>query len=1009
MICISKLDKVYKSKKRKTCKALDDVNLILPDGGLVFVLGKSGSGKSTLLNLIGGLDNITSGSIIVDGNDISSFKENEYCNYRNNHIGFIFQDYHLIDELTVYENICLSLNLKKQDDKEKVLLALEKVDLKGYENRFPTELSGGERQRVAIARAIVKKPRIILADEPTGNLDTVTSTQIIELLKALSKECLILIVSHNKNDAYKYGDRIIELSKGKIIKDESRNPEYVDEVVVNDNIIYYPYDKVLTDQEINLINNNISNDTKIVKVDKKYVETNLKYNNEEKQKIEKKSLSIFHELLLSLKFLKNKVFSIVFSSFMVSVIMVILALSQTIITFDSGDILEKEMVKSNQNSILMTQTSSKEITNQIGEGFYVNVEDEDISLFKESGYKGTIRKVYNYKISSSYSANYSFEVTNKFKGPYTTESLGHMIVDEKFLTDKFGDYEFIAKLDKEQEYGIYITDYLADCLISLNSSLRNKEYKDILGPYSTKNNYNYRYYINGVIETGYKEKYKVILDKIKNDKSLQVSELYENKEFQNLSNDIFDKLGYSYSFNENFFECVSKTMMSMYPETKVVVFDDLFEFSTTTAAPYITDSLYYEYFKKFSDEFIQDGTESRCYNKIPTIPENAKYIRVSYDTRFVKSDNPDLKESYPKLRFGNGELVSKDKMTYNKKQNNLGPQLDPWNGDIVYSTLGAEYVSVSDYVEIPEGEEISEFTSVAFIGSAFYAFYDENKNFIESKQASYGGKLPEKTVYMAYLDYNEAFKTEYKVTDLDKFIPHKVKLAHYEWYDVDRKNPIFEIEVTIAGLLDCTQTLITSQDITKLFQINQFAAYSLYFDGTEGIEKVIDKAQSNNYSYQSYSIEGIHTMTKAVDVFIPIFELIGIILCIGIIFILVNFSSKMIKDKMHEIGILKALGTQNKSIGTIFGLQICLIALLTIIMSTLGYFFFIDLANDVLIASLKELAPGHVVLDLDFLTFKFNVVLINVLLIIGLCLISLLVPLIKIKNIKPVKIIKAKE
>ena len=120
MICINKLTKVYKSKKRKTCKALDDVNLILPDGGLVFVLGKSGSGKSTLLNLIGGLDNITSGSIIVDGNDISSFKENEYCNYRNNHIGFIFQDYHLIDELTVYENICLSLNLKKQDDKEKV-------------------------------------------------------------------------------------------------------------------------------------------------------------------------------------------------------------------------------------------------------------------------------------------------------------------------------------------------------------------------------------------------------------------------------------------------------------------------------------------------------------------------------------------------------------------------------------------------------------------------------------------------------------------------------------------------------------------------------------------------------------------------------------------------------------------------------------------------------------------------------------------------------------------------
>ena len=168
---------------------------MIQNKGLVFVLGKSGSGKSTLLNLIGGLDNITSGSIIVDGNNISSFKEKEYCDYRNNHVGFIFQDYHLIDELTVYDNIILSLNLRRIEDKNDVVNALKKVDLEGYENRYPTELSGGERQRVAIARAIVKKPRIILTDEPTWNLDTNTATVIIRILKELSKDCLILIVS----------------------------------------------------------------------------------------------------------------------------------------------------------------------------------------------------------------------------------------------------------------------------------------------------------------------------------------------------------------------------------------------------------------------------------------------------------------------------------------------------------------------------------------------------------------------------------------------------------------------------------------------------------------------------------------------------------------------------------------------------------------------------------------------------------------------------------------------
>ncbi|MBO7275544.1 MAG: ATP-binding cassette domain-containing protein, partial [Clostridia bacterium] len=113
MIKITELNKVYKSKKRKKCHALMDISITLPDNGLVFVLGKSGSGKSTLLNIIGGLDSITSGRVVVDGNDLSAFRERDFCNYRNNHIGFIFQDYHLIDELTIYDNIVLSLNLRR--------------------------------------------------------------------------------------------------------------------------------------------------------------------------------------------------------------------------------------------------------------------------------------------------------------------------------------------------------------------------------------------------------------------------------------------------------------------------------------------------------------------------------------------------------------------------------------------------------------------------------------------------------------------------------------------------------------------------------------------------------------------------------------------------------------------------------------------------------------------------------------------------------------------------------
>lgn len=144
MIEIKNITKIYKSKKKNNHKALDNVSITLPNNGLVFVIGKSGSGKSTLLNLLGGLDNTTSGSIIVDGNDITNYKEKDLANYRNNHIGFIFQDYHLLDELTVYENIVLSLNLNKLEDSGLVLEALDKVGLSGYQNRYPQELSGGE-------------------------------------------------------------------------------------------------------------------------------------------------------------------------------------------------------------------------------------------------------------------------------------------------------------------------------------------------------------------------------------------------------------------------------------------------------------------------------------------------------------------------------------------------------------------------------------------------------------------------------------------------------------------------------------------------------------------------------------------------------------------------------------------------------------------------------------------------------------------------------------------------
>ena len=437
MIKITSLNKIYKSKKRKTCHAVKNINLILPDAGLVFVLGKSGSGKSTLLNLIGGLDNITSGTIEVDGNDLSTFKEKDFCNYRNTHIGFIFQDYHLIDELTVYENIVLSLNLRRIEDKELVKAALEKVDLAGYEDRYPTELSGGEQQRVAIARAIVKNPRIILADEPTGNLDTHTAKSIVELLKELSKDCLILIVSHNVNDANAYADRIIELAKGKIISDKSRNPEFASEIVLKEDILIYPDGQSLSDKDIDLLNKNVHK--KIIKRTDKFIESTENTGKATKIKIENKSLSPRRELSLSGKFLKNKTLAISLSAFMVSVIMVIMALAQTIVNFNGSHIIADEMSKMSQSSVLMNKVVDEQTRTQLDKTYPVKIGDSDIQSFYDAGYNGEIYPVYSHSLVLRNTGTYWGYNTNHFyNGVFMSETFGTMIVDEEFLERKFG-------------------------------------------------------------------------------------------------------------------------------------------------------------------------------------------------------------------------------------------------------------------------------------------------------------------------------------------------------------------------------------------------------------------------------------------------------------------------------------------------------------------------------------------------------------------------------------------
>ena len=232
MIKIEKVNKYFYRHKKKEIHVINNTSVNLEEKGLVSLLGPSGCGKTTLLNAIGGLDRINSGKILIDGKKISSRFYRKVDKIRNLNIGYIFQDYNLLDDKTVFENVAISLRINgiknKEEIKKRVTYILEKVGMYKYRNRLASMLSGGERQRVGIARAIVKNPKIIIADEPTGNLDSRNTIEVMNIIKAISKTKLVILVTHERELAEFYSDRILEIEDGKIIND--RVNEHNDEL-----------------------------------------------------------------------------------------------------------------------------------------------------------------------------------------------------------------------------------------------------------------------------------------------------------------------------------------------------------------------------------------------------------------------------------------------------------------------------------------------------------------------------------------------------------------------------------------------------------------------------------------------------------------------------------------------------------------------------------------------------------------------------------------------------------
>lgn len=533
MLQLQNVVKTYKTKAG-VVYALNDVSLTFPTTGLVFITGKSGCGKTTLLNVIGGLDGIDGGEIFVQDKRFSTFSAGEYDSYRNTFIGFIFQEYNLLPEFTVEKNIKMAMELqgRKADDEEFETL-LKDVGIEEFKDRYPSELSGGQRQRVAIARALVKQPRIIMADEPTGALDSDTGEQVLETLKKLSRKTLVIVVSHDREFAEKYADRIIHLIDGQIAQDVTFSEREMDSNVSEQGeTLVIREGSDLSETEKNAVAKAVKARKSIEVVESlcfrdKAPTGEVKVEEEEPVVLRKSQMKTRSAIQLGVKSLFVKPFRLILTVLISAIAFAVFGLFDTIANFSTRAVLKNQLENVAVSETVLVN-GNYNVNYEAGDYYGVkvsqNVADElaartggvvkgvfDLYENTQGGILQSLSITELNNVSSTLGANYYAKKINGFvEFDLETEILHSGKFKDFNYTVVEGKYPTLG--ENESPYQIAISTYLADSIrLYLQGKPLNEkmitENVDLLGAELTINEQ--KYTIVGLIDCGeIPEKYK---------------------------------------------------------------------------------------------------------------------------------------------------------------------------------------------------------------------------------------------------------------------------------------------------------------------------------------------------------------------------------------------------------------------------------------------------------------------------------------------------------------------
>ena len=518
MYSIRNVVKEYNTNKVLT-HALNGVSFDLPDKGFIFIVGKSGSGKSTLLNILAGLDKPTTGEVIYKDNDLSKFTRDELDSYRNTEIGFVFQNSLLIDKYKVKDNLQMVLDFKREVDDGRIKEITDHLEIGDFLNSYPTQVSAGQLQRISIARALVKNPKVLFADEPTGNLDSKTSTIIMDTFEELSKDRLVVVVSHNLDDARKYGDRVIEIADGIIISDKTKVRNDENEFSVEDNIIYVPHNRPLTVSETFEINETLDKYKENAFFTRKPSNYDDSIYKQEESHYESKKINLKFKDILKYAIKDIPIFNTIMSIFIIAIIFVVLSVSEGFSAFNSDKVVKNAALSSSFNLMGGDETNIFSVYKASGYTKKYEIFRRNIQYLEED----EVNELRNIDIDNSFiQYSYSdipwtfFQDDIMFGNVFAEDNYKHyrnaingiVQCDIELLKNLFGDENgniTVLAGDLNTKGGIIVTDWGADLMILGDAATDRVLYPSDYEKLIESTNQNSVHYVSCVIKSGHRD------------------------------------------------------------------------------------------------------------------------------------------------------------------------------------------------------------------------------------------------------------------------------------------------------------------------------------------------------------------------------------------------------------------------------------------------------------------------------------------------------------------------